>query len=296
MTQHIPHPKPPRLLPITDADLPAVCQFYHQHLNPRIPVENWINAFSYDGHNGRNHPPNYGFMLTDGQTVVGAFGAIYSNQWIDGRWEPFCNHTSWVVRKAYRPWSRNLLEALLQQDHWHATSFTTNPHVANICRKHQFSQLNDRVEVFFNTPHPFSTPPITQNPSAFKTLLNPYVYQNYITHGHLPGIECVILGQPQQCALVVYKKKIWKKLPAAILLHCSDWEVFSHYRRPLGHFLLSHHGILTTHVHTFQLPTPLTGTLSYRDTQPRLFLSRGTIKPHQLSFLYSEITALNLAL
>ncbi|HIJ85673.1 MAG: hypothetical protein HW380_115 [Magnetococcales bacterium] len=282
----------PQVVPVFASDLASVCQFYHEHLNPQIPVADWISAFSR--HRCQNQP-NHGFMLVDGEKIVGAFGAIYSDQWIEGRMERFCNHTSWVVCREYRKWSRELLLALLRQEDFHVTSYTTNPHVANLCRQRHFSQLDDRVEVFFNRPRFFSARYVSQDSAVIQAVLDPHVYRDYENHRQLPGLEFMVLGASGRGALVVYKKKIWKKLPCAIILHCSDWEVFLHFSKDLGACLLWWHGLVAMQVHAYRLPPAVTGTLSIRDTQPRLFISRG-VKPSHLSFLYSELTALNLAM
>ena len=46
--------------------------------------------------------PNHGFMLRDGQRVVGAYLAFYSERLIAGRMERFCNLGAWYVLPEYR--------------------------------------------------------------------------------------------------------------------------------------------------------------------------------------------------
>jgi hypothetical protein len=55
------------LTPITDADVTAVADFLHANYKDRIP---W--ALSCSAMPWKVEAPNHGFMLRDGQRVVGA--------------------------------------------------------------------------------------------------------------------------------------------------------------------------------------------------------------------------------
>ena len=80
------------LTPITGADIPDVADFLRTHMNPqdswaRVCVPPWkVDA------------PNHGFMLRDGQRVVGVQLAFYSERLVNGRTERFCNLGAWCVR------------------------------------------------------------------------------------------------------------------------------------------------------------------------------------------------------
>ena len=82
--------------PIGDADLDAVASFLHRNLNKRLSASEWRGAMSASW---KSDAPNYGFMLRDGQRVVGAYLALYSERTVAGRTERFCNLASWAVHK-----------------------------------------------------------------------------------------------------------------------------------------------------------------------------------------------------
>src|SRR5690349_12868837 len=63
--------------PITDADVPAVADFLHARLNNRVPPSTWATGMSAPW---RVNAPNHGFMLRDGQRIVGAHLAFYSER------------------------------------------------------------------------------------------------------------------------------------------------------------------------------------------------------------------------
>ena len=69
------------LTPITDADVPAVADFLHVNLNIRVPPPTWVYAMSAPW---KTEAPNHGFMLRDGQRVVGVSWP-YSERTVAGR-------------------------------------------------------------------------------------------------------------------------------------------------------------------------------------------------------------------
>jgi hypothetical protein len=105
--------------PITDADVAAVADFLHANLNDRVPLELACSAVPW-----KVEAPNHGFMLRDGQRVVGTLLALYSERLVAGRVARFCNLTSWCVLPDYRSRSISLLTALLRQDGYHFTVLT----------------------------------------------------------------------------------------------------------------------------------------------------------------------------
>ena len=104
--------------PIADAEMDAVASFLHRNLNNRLSVSEWLSAMSAPW---KADAPNSGFMLRDGERVVGVYLAFYSERTIAGRTERFCNLASWAVHKDFRVHSVRLLKALLAQDGYHFT-------------------------------------------------------------------------------------------------------------------------------------------------------------------------------
>ena len=108
------------LAPITDADVAAVADFLHANLIERVP-----RARSYLVVPWKVEPPNRGFMLLrDGQHVVGAYLAFYSERLVAGRMERFCNLGAWCALPGYGFHSVRLLKALLAQDGYHRSPYS----------------------------------------------------------------------------------------------------------------------------------------------------------------------------
>ena len=81
--------------------------------------------------------PNHGFMLRDGQRVVGVYLAFYSERVIAGRVERFCNLGAWCVLPEFRFHSVRLLKALLAQDGYHFTDLSPSEKVSAAQRQAQ---------------------------------------------------------------------------------------------------------------------------------------------------------------
>ena len=64
------------LRPITDADVRRAAEFLHANLNTRVSADDWEASVDVPWDVDR---PNAGFMLLDGDTVVGAHLAFYSD-------------------------------------------------------------------------------------------------------------------------------------------------------------------------------------------------------------------------
>lgn len=281
------------LQPIQDHDLDRVCQFYHTHLNQNISVDAWKNAFSQPWSSA---PPNHGFMLLAEERVVGVFGAIYSEQVIQGRLEAFCNHASWMVLEEYRQRSLELLTTLLAQPGFHMTSLTPNPNVTEICTYFGLQPLSDRMTVIPNFPWSFSfNSEVITDRQEIMSVLPPGAIRDYRNHCSLPWLGQVALGRAGSYCYVVFKQKRWKRMPAVMLLHLSDPEIFLRHYSALGYYLLWRFGVTTLHVPTRFLPHRPARAFEIIDSQPRLFLT-DRLTERDLSFLYTEVVALDLPL
>jgi len=285
-----------RLQPIRDEDLAAVCSFYHTYLNRHISVADWKNAFLQPWMDDK---PNNGFMLVDDGRVVGTFGAIYAERKINGKQIRLLNQTSWSVLPPYRRQSLELLSATLAQSGYHITSFTPNPDVLEICQYMGFTLLDPKLAIFPNLPHLSfgrSRGRILTDPEQALTRLPPLAAQDFANHRSFPWFEQLALGSDDgPWCHVLFKRKIWKKLPCAVILHLSDPEIFLQWVSLLGHHLLLRRGIASTQVPLRYLPRPPKGSWIIEDTQPRMVISP-ELSAMELTALYTEMLVLDLPL
>ena len=74
-------------------------------------------------------------MLLDGDTIVGAHLAFYSERMIEDRRERFCNLGAWCVQPDYRFHSLRLLKALLAQEGYTFTDLSPSGNVIGVNEK-----------------------------------------------------------------------------------------------------------------------------------------------------------------
>jgi hypothetical protein len=131
----------PEVLPIRREMFPELRDGILRELNPNLPAELWERAFSM----GDLDQPS-GYALTDGSTIVGLLGMIFSRRWIEGREERFCNLHSWYVRPEFRPHSLTLLRPLADMREVTITDLSASGTVQAISQRFGFSEL-DRMAI-----------------------------------------------------------------------------------------------------------------------------------------------------
>ncbi len=80
-------------------DIPAICALMHEHMNRAIDPTQWMRLFQYSWLEDK---PDFGYVVADKDRIVGFVGTIYSQRWVDNRWEIFCNLSSWYLLRDYR--------------------------------------------------------------------------------------------------------------------------------------------------------------------------------------------------
>ena len=278
--------------PIAHADVPAVAEFLHANLNERVPVDAWARAVDVPWHVER---PNAGFMLLDGDAVVGAHLAFYSERTIDGRSERFCNLGAWCVLPDYRFYGLRLLKALLAQDGYHFTDLSPSGNVVGLNTRLGFCFLDTTTCVVPNLPWP-SRPwrdTITSDPVLLERRLQGAALQHYRDHA-AAGAAChLLLMRGRERCYVVFRKDRRKGLPLfASILHVSNPELFSAMTRPLARHLLLRHGAAATLVEraVVEHRPRLSRTV---DSPRRKMYRSSSLEPAQIDYLYSELVCLS---
>ncbi|ABK45802.1 hypothetical protein Mmc1_3313 [Magnetococcus marinus MC-1] len=281
----------PDIHPILDADLPAAAHFLHTHMNPNLSTTQWCQAFQ---HGWLPDRPNHGFMLVDKGEIVGLFMAVYGQRLIRGTLARFCNPNSWVVLPAYRGnYSRLLMRALLEQPDFHFFITTPNPVVTKLFERAHFTTMDARLSLLPCLPGlPLPRQAILTDLDAIEASLDAANGAIVRDHRGLPWLKWVVVGPPQQACLVLYKTRIFKKLPSARILYLSNTTHFLAQRWVLGRYLLLRHGMATMQVDTRFFPTPPPLSYTLIDRQPKLY-SSPTLEGADFGYIYSESVALD---
>ena len=285
--------KAPIVAPILPADLPRVAQFLHEYHNANITVENWLKSFSYPW---CPDALNHGYMLLDGDRIVGTLGAIYSDQLIQGKMEHFCNLAHWCVLSEFRRHSTMLAIKLLSQKNCHFTNLTPVPLVEKTLSFLKFKKLEDRYTVILVPPHSitFSRARIYRDDPGILLHAPPDGKKTYLDHRGIVGLRHMLVGQPGAWLYLAFRDTPIKHLNGAHILHSSDPELFSRYLGTICRYMLVHQRIFAIRSDSRFLAGKPPFSIYQPFRAPTLYRSE-TLNPTQVGNLYSELVALEPA-
>lgn len=274
------------LSPITDADVPAVAEFLGENHNASV---DWTSSCATVPWHVPG--PNRGFMLRDGEQVVGTLLALYSERLVDGRIERFCNMGSWCVLPAYRSKSMSLLKALLDQEDYHFTVLSPDDGPREILAFFKFRFLDTSAALIPNLPWP--SPPgrtrISADPAVIESTLRGAELALYRDHAGALAARHLVLIRGEDSCYVMYREFRRHGVPVfAMILHVSNPALFRRAQLALTRHLLMRHGLIATlaehRIIGYEPP------LSFRlDNWPKMYRSP-TLEPGDVDYLYSELT------
>lgn len=277
------------LAPITAAEVPDVAAFLHEHLNNRVSPADWARSVEVPWD---VDAPNRGFLLRDGDTVVGAYLAFYSRRWIGGRMERFCNLGAWCVLPAYRRHSIRLLKALLVQDGYTFTDLSPSGSVVPLNTRLKFRFLDTTTALVPNLPWPFwpGRQRISSDPAVLERTLTGDDLRIFRDHAGTAAARHLVLTDGDQWCYVVYRRDRRKNLPLFVsFLHVSNPDLFRRKQRVLGRHLLFRHGALASlaELRVVGGRRPRSSVL-LRSPRRKMFKSPH-LEPEQIDYLYSEL-------
>jgi hypothetical protein len=278
--------------PIGPADVAAVAEFLHANLSERVPVAAWARAVDVHWDVDR---PNAGFMLLDGEAVVGAHLAFYSERTIAGRREQFCNLGAWCVLPDHRFHGLRLLRALLAQDGYHFVDLSPSGNVVGLNTRLGFRFLDTTTTVVPNVPW-LSRPgrdTISADPALLERTLTGRELQIYRDHAASPAARHLLLMRGGEWCYVIFRKDRRKGLPLfASILHVSRPQLFRAMAGPLARHLLLRHGTAATLVERAVVEHRPRVALVIESHRRKMFRSPW-LEPAQIDYLYSELVCLS---
>lgn len=272
------------ITPITDDDITAVAGFLHANLNDQVPWAQSCVATPW-----KADAPNHGFMLRDGQRVVGALLALYSERLIAGRSERFCNLGSWCVLPDYRSCSMSLLRTLLAQEGYTFTVLTPDAASQEILSWLGFGVLDTEAAAIPNLPWPVL-------PGQTKVSADPAVIDNALTgtqrvlyrdHAGAMAAHHLVLTDGTDSCHVIWREARYGRKPVAQILHVGNTALFHRSLLPLTRHLLIRHRLVATLAELRVIDRR--PHLSIRhNVWPKMYRST-SLTAEQIDYLYSEL-------
>ena len=235
-----------RLRAIGADDIRPVAEFLHANHNSRVGVTEWAQAmtppWSFE-------QPNHGFLLDEAGRIVGAHLALYSERFVDGQREAFCNLAAWCVLPAYRHHGLRLLRALLAQKGYHFTDLSPSGNVVELNRRLRFTSLDTATALVPNLP----LPRVARRDEAVRLLSAPGEITErlegrnlalYEDHAPAAAAGHLVLVRGADTCYVLFRRDRRKNLPLfASLIYVSDPVLFRTGQRPVHRHLLFRHRI-----------------------------------------------------
>jgi hypothetical protein len=269
------------LATITRTDVLRVAAFLHEHLDAEVSAERWARAIDVPW------SAELGYMLVDGDAVVGAQLAWRSERTVAGRTEPFCNLGSWCVLPEYRSSSLRLLRAALADRDCSYTDLTPRPEVVRINERLGFRHLDTTAVLMPNLPWPVRGS-VSSDPAVIESTLTGEELLRYRDHAGAEPARHVVLRKGDRWCYVMVRIERRRGLRIASLLHVSDPELFAAMTRALARHLLLRHGAVGTLAEdriAGRRPRP---SIRLRRTAPKMFRS-SRLRPSDADDLYSEL-------
>ncbi|GIM65674.1 hypothetical protein Pve01_86450 [Planomonospora venezuelensis] len=276
------------LAPITDDHIGAVAAFLHRHLNARLSADEWarcaVPPWSVDA-------PNHGFLLRQGDDVVGVYLAFYSERVVDGEPRRRCNLAAWCVLEEHRAHGVRLARAMLRQREYDFVDLSPSGNVVAINERLGFTRLDTATALVPNLPLPSRRGVrVLSAPEEIDAALTGTDLQVYRDHRGAAAALHFVVRVGQDSCYVIARRDRRKGLPLfASLVHVSDPAVLARAgHAPYRHLLVRHHALVTLAERRVAGRPP---RLSRTQAAPRPRMFRGAaLEPRSVDYLYSELT------
>lgn len=277
--------------PVTDSTLAEFATFLHINLEQSRSATEWASELRVNWQQDR---PNYGFVLRDKNKIVGGIGTFYKDRMIHGKIEKLCNITSWCVLNEYRQHSMRLAMSVINQSGYSFTDFSPTKVVGATLQFLKFTPLDESQAVILNLPwNPFNNIKVLHKADHIEQSLEGNALQIYKDHATFPWLHHVLIGKPDNgWCHIVYKKRIFKGLPAAFIIYLSNKALFDIYFSQLSSHLFFK-GYMSTQVECRLITRPPRLSAIRSGFNQKLYRS-DTLKKEDIDYLYSEVMALNI--
>jgi hypothetical protein len=274
---------------ITDADVPVVADFLHEHLNERVSAVAWARALRLPW---KVDAPNHGFLLRDAGAIVGVYLAFYSERPVDDRPERFCNLAAWCVLPSHRFHSLRLLNALLAQEGYHFTDLSPSGNVVPLNVRMGFAFLDTATALVPNLP--WLTVPgrtrVSSDPRAIEQALGGPELELYHDHAEAAAAHHLLISHGGRKCYLMFRRDRRKNLPLfASILHVEDPELLARSWRAVSRHLLLRHGVLATLAELRIVGRVPRWAVPLSSGRRKMFRSP-RLEAAQIDNLYSELT------
>lgn len=241
-------------------------------------------------------PPNFGFALFNKENqIVGLICALYSCQKIDGKLFNVCNPHSWCVLPEYRDHSISLVLAVINQPNYSFTMFTPNKDGIQIFSYLGFKPLDNNLKYIPNIPSLInSSITLITDEDKLTPLLNEENLKIHNDHKAFSSIKKVVIKTKEKKLFILLQTIKYKRCKSARLVYVDDYDYLIANIKIIKHLFLMKLGLIFTIIEKRFAKESYDSIIGFREKgHQRLYISK-ELKPHQIQYVYSELSALKL--
>lgn len=212
--------------PAQASDIAAVVELLHTHMNARIPRERWARLLDYPW---RPEGVERGWLVEDGEHVVGFMGTIYSDRVIGGRLRRFCDLSSWYLLADYRGdgTGDDLLRSGMAQPGVTYQTMTARRATGRKIRALGFSVLDDSRSLFRPSGAPGRLQ-VLRDAAAIRERLDPGqqtvldAHAGFDLHHAFVGDTWLVWQRKLKGEAIAYHEILHASDPAFLSAHAQD--------------------------------------------------------------------------
>jgi len=265
--------------------------------NPYVSEQQWRQLFV--DHSGLQND-RFGYLLLDGEDVVGFLATTFSERTIRGQKERFCNMSNWIVKDAFRRQSLTLLSKVLALKGVTVTNLSPTPAVLKICEKLGFTPYDksERIILPSAAPRLWKRVEIITESTVIEGALGGELGRIFRDH-QLPYNRHALVRAPEGDSYVMMNRSPKAvngrlRVPMARVHHVSAPEIFLEHVDRLVNAVVARFGVAGMIVDERMLRGRKVWHSFARPGGPRTGAFRSdTLGPDDIDGLYSEAVLLN---
>ncbi len=261
----------------------------------RLERDQWRRIFSL---RWSRHHDHFGYVLMDGDRVIGFLGTLFFERTVRDREHRFCDLFCWIVPEEYRQHSLLLLFPVLKLQDTTLMSLTPSRGASLVLAKFGFMVLETHTVIlpFLLSPGGGRGVRLVTEPERIRGLLSGQERIVFRDHD-LPGCGQLLLqaeGDENRTCYLVFNTVRKKGIRFTQLYHVGDPELFRQGLSRLQRYFLLHNRTLFTLVDRRLLGGMRPGPCREHVLRyPRLYRPAG-LEPAQVDNLYSELLLMRL--
>lgn len=236
-----------------------------------------------------------GYVLIDGEEVVGFLGMLFSEKRIGNQIFPYCNLCSWIVLEEYRKFSLLLFKPLFALKNHVITNLTPTPSVMPIFEKFGYKVLETERQLYLASLWGGWSMKwkISDEVELIESKLNPHDLEIFCNHQALACRHLIIYDQSKYCYLVFVPATARRIVKRSSIYYVSDMEIYLKVLNRVQWYLATRYRSCYTVIdRRFTKNFPI--LLGLKRPAIRLYLA-DQLPTEQIDNLYSELVVLPLS-